>query len=116
MKHHRWTVSMQHRQGSVELYDYDWRARAWERLDAIVCACRFPEWVWKIPAGRLTRDEDGFLETSVASRVYDLENAIGHKVAEAMDRCRVQTVPVSQEVLLSLAPDWAFFFEDDDAA
>lgn len=31
---------------------------------------------WEIPVGRAVRDEEGFLENSLAGKFYDLENAV----------------------------------------
>lgn len=110
-----WSVAHSLKGNWVCLYEYDWRARAWNAVDGKVCGCRLPDWFWRIPLGKPKRDEDGLLGNSVGSAILSVEQWVGRRTWQAADRCKVATLDISQEQLLDLVPDWAFLFEDDAA-
>lgn len=123
-----WSVS-HHKDGDhVHIYEYRLRTKlltlleeAVETVDAKVtrhwlCASGLPEAFWKIPVGRAQYDPEDpdFLENSVGSKVYDLYNRFSGFVYRAQKQDEVASIPITQEQLLELVPDWGFLFEDDE--
>lgn len=78
-----------------------------------LCGSKTPEFFWKIPLGRPVRDEDGYLENSVASGMYSLFNeTIGYEWKREEVRLEF---PVSDEVGKSLwGPDFNYWDDDEE--
>jgi len=78
-----------------------------------LCGAKSPELFWKIPLGRPKRDEDGYLENSLAGGMYSLFNRL---LAYEWKREVVRlTFPVSDEVGKDLWGEDTFgLFDDED--
>ena len=78
-----------------------------------LCGAKSPELFWKIPLGRPRRDDEGFLENSLAGGMYGLFNrAVAYEWRREVVRLEF---PVSDEVGRDLwGEDALGLFEDEE--
>lgn len=115
-----WSVSRGQDGYSVQLLEVPRWARmvsaTWDRFCALTrhSFCNPPEWLFKIPVGRIRRDEDGYLENSLGGAMYGFTNKV---LCVDWNRQVVRlTLPVSDEVGKDLwgSDSWDDDEEDDD--
>lgn len=125
---HDWTVSHSKDGATLHIYDYSMKTRLLVALEEVVetfdaevaghwlCANGLPEVFWKIPLGKAKVDPNDpeFLENSLAGKVFDLYGRFSNLVYQAQKKDEVSSMPLSQEELLTLAPDWGWLFEDEE--
>lgn len=117
MKRRDWGMGTALKGSWVHLYELDRRARVWSLIEEKVCFCGLlrNEWMFKIPVGKpvYTTDDDGrWLENSLGSFLYDVENKISTHAWKTLERCEVMKVDITSEQAKVLWPEWASLIDE----
>lgn len=117
MKVRDWHVGISRKGNVVRLHELDRKAQFWRLAEDKVCFCDLlrHEWLFKVPVGKpeYTTDDDGkWLENSLGSFLYSVENWIATRSSLAYDRCEVAVVPITPEQAKVLWPEWSTLIDD----
>lgn len=89
----------------------EWAGEKFLGLTGHVFCCNIPSWAWKVPLGKPKRADDGWLENSLASFIYDLTGKvlmISHRYEKAIAHIDLDDKWLDEHNMSSPWPD------DDD--
>lgn len=81
-----------------------------------IFCCRCPEWAWKVPLGKPKRDEDGYLDNSLAGWLWDKSTglmAVGWRKQKTVLRLPI-THEQAAEIDAQFVKDCDSIWEDDE--